>query len=309
MEPIDLTVPPYRAHTRYLTFTVLPAHNGTEIGVLLRQELKFSAGAVKRMKRLPDGICLAGARATTRTRVQTGQTLRLRLSDISRSGEIVPATGPLTLVFEDEDLLVLNKAPGLAIHPGIGHWTHTLGSFVLAYYDSHGIPADFHPVQRLDKGTSGLMVVAKHAYAQELLRQNLHTANFQREYLAVCDGVPAAVHGTIDLPLAHSATSVIRQEISTTGLPAQTHYRVLRSSGTRSLVHLRLETGRTHQIRVHMAAIGCPLTGDFLYGTENTTLIARPALHAHRLSFRHPVTWEHLSFTAALPADMAALLP
>ena len=308
METFDLTTPPYREHARYLTYTVPPEHGGTEAGTLLRRGLGLSAALIKRIKHLEDGISLDGVRVTTRTRAEAGQCLRVRLSDSERRSEIQPAPGALDILYEDEDLLVLNKAPGMAVHPGVGHWTDTLGSALLEYYDRRAIPADFHPVHRLDKGTSGAMVVAKHAYAQDKLRQALHGDAFQREYLAVCDGAPPSEHGTVDLPLAHAGNSVIRQEIRPDGLDAHTEYEVLQHTLSRTLVRLRLQTGRTHQIRVHMAAIGCPLTGDFLYGTEDQALISRPALHSHVLSFTHPLTGEALSFTVPLPEDMKKLL-
>lgn len=308
MATFDLTGSPYREHVRYLTYTVPPEHSGVEVGTLLRRGLGFSATLIKRVKYLEDGISLDGVRVTTRTRAEAGQCLRVRLSDSERRSEIQPAPGVLDILYEDEDLLVLNKAPGMAVHPGVGHWTDTLGSALLDYYDRCAIPADFHPVHRLDKGTSGAMVVTKHAYAQDQLRQALHSGAFRREYLAVCDGAPPTEHGTVDLPLAHAGDSVIRQEIRSDGLPAHTEYEVLQHTPSRTLVRLRLQTGRTHQIRVHMAAIGCPLTGDFLYGTEDQALISRPALHSHILSFVHPVTGEELTFTVPLPEDMKKLL-
>ncbi len=213
MAQIDLTSAPYTDHVRYLSYTVPPERDQVEVGTLLRRSLGLSAGLIKRVKWLTDGITLDGQRATTRTRAGAGQCLRIRLSDNVRSSDIPSSPGALDLLYEDEDLLVVNKAPGVAVHPGIGHWEHTLGSFLLYYYDAKGIPADFHPVHRLDKGTSGAMVVAKHSYAQELLRQALHSNAFDREYFAVCDGIPSPMQGTITFPLAHSGTSVIRQEI------------------------------------------------------------------------------------------------
>lgn len=308
MAVFDLTASPYWEHTRYLTYAVPAEHSGADVGTLLRRGLGLSAALIKRVKYLEDGIALDGIRVTTRTRAQAGQCLRVRLSDSERRSEIQPAQGSLDILYEDEDLLVLNKAPGMAVHPGVGHWMDTLGSALLDYYDRRGIPADFHPVHRLDKGTSGAMVVAKHAYAQDRLRLALHSGAFRRDYLAVCDGAPPAEHGTVDFPLAHAGDSVIRQEIRPDGLSAHTEYEVLQRTPLRTLVRLRLQTGRTHQIRVHMAAIGCPLTGDFLYGTENQALLSRPALHSHRLSFTHPLTGAELSFTVPLPEDMKKLL-
>ena len=220
MEPFDLTTAPYREHVRYLLWPVPPEHGGKDVGTLLRRSLGLSTTLVKRIKYLPDGIALDGVRATTRTTAQAGQLLQVRLSDSARHSEIQPAPGPLDLLYEDEDLLVLNKAPGVAVHPGVGHWNDTLGSFLLDYYDRRGIPADFHPVHRLDRGTSGVMVVAKHPFAQEKLRQSLHGGAFFREYLAVCDGVPEREHGVVELPLAHAKDSVIGRPVCLHGVPS-----------------------------------------------------------------------------------------
>lgn len=308
MPTFDFNCAPYNKHIRYLSCVLPNGRDRIEAGVFLHHALGLSAAQIKRIKYLEDGIFLDGSRITTRTYCHAGQTLRIRLSDTARTSDIPPSPGPLDILYEDEDLLVINKAPNIAVHPGVGHWDNTLGSHVLAYYDSKGIPADFHPVHRLDKGTSGLMLIAKHAFAQDILREAFHTSAFEREYLAVCDGVLSEPAGSITFPLAHSKTSVILQEVSPEGLPAHTDYQLLQRTSCRSLVALRLKTGRTHQIRVHMSAIGHPLTGDFLYGTENPSLIDRPALHSHHLAFLHPLTKEPLSFTAQMPDDMKALL-
>ena len=308
MRPLERCACSDSRGVRYLACTVSPAWDGAALGLLLRRGLGLSAGAVQRAKMLEDGLLLDGVRAAVNVRVRPGQQLRVRLSDTGRKSGIVPAPHPLTVLYEDADLLVVSKPAPLAVHPGAGHWADTLGGRVLAYYDRQGAGDDFHPVHRLDKGTSGAMVVARHAYAQEALRLRLHTADFSRAYLAVCDGAPPAEQGCVDLPIGRADGSVIRREVRPDGDRALTEYRVLRRAGARTLVRLQLKTGRTHQIRVHMAALGCPLTGDFLYGTENPALIARPALHAHLLSFRHPLSGRRLTFALPLSADMAALL-
>ena len=152
------------------------------------------------------------------------------------------------------------------------------------------------------------MVVAKHPHAQERLKEQLHTADFFREYLAVCDGCPRPKTGVVDAPLGPKPGSLMEQQVRPDGKPARTRYRVLSVRGGRALVQLELDTGRTHQIRVHMAHIGHPLTGDFLYGTEDRALIPRPALHSARLTLRQPITGQVLSFTVPLPEDMQRLL-
>ena len=293
---------------RRVSLTVPPERAGQKVDTLLRKELGLSGTVIRRLKWLDDGILLDGTRVFTSRRVEPGQVLTVRLSDPERRSGVVPAPGPLDIVYEDGDMLVLNKAPGVLVHPGAGHFSDTVGNFLLDYYDRTGVEADFHPVHRLDKGTSGLMVAAKHPHAQEVLKNQLHTAQFRRIYLAVCLVGPAAEEGTVDAPIGMAEGSIVARAVRPDGLPARTHYRVLRRAGDRVLVRLALETGRTHQIRVHMAHLGCPLAGDFLYGREDRDLIPRPALHSAELSVRQPVTGERLTFTCPLPEDMVRLM-
>ena len=184
---------------RRLTLTVTPAMAGEKIDTLLRRELHLSGTVIRRIKWLEDGILLDGVRAITGQRTAAGQVLSVRVADPDHKGVMVPTPGPLDIVYEDGDLLVLNKAPGVTVHPGPGHYADTLCNFIAYYYRERGITADVHPVQRLDRGTSGLMVVAKHPHAQERLKRQLHTPDFRRVYLAVCDGVPEPKEGVIDV--------------------------------------------------------------------------------------------------------------
>lgn len=293
---------------RYLTLKITPELAGQEVNTLLRRTLGLSGTVLRRVKWLEDGITLDGVRVNVRVRAGAGQTLAVRLTDPERSSGVVPAPGPLDIVYEDPDLIVLNKAPGVLVHPSHGHFDDTLGNFLMYHYRERGDESDFHPVHRLDKGTSGLLAVAKHACAQERLKNQLHTGDFRRVYLAVCDGAPPDRTGTVDAPIGPVEGSLVAREVRADGRPARTHYRIVQTCGPRTLVELELETGRTHQIRVHMAHMGCPLTGDFLYGREDRTLIARPALHSARMELAHPCTGERLSFAAPLPADLAALI-
>ena len=293
---------------RRLELTVTADQAGEKIDTLLRRELRLSGTVIRRVKWLDDGILLDGARVFTSRRVEPGQLLSVRLSDPEVRSGVVPAPGPLDIVYEDGDMLVVNKAPGVLVHPGTGHFSDTVGNFIMEYYKNQGIEADFHPVHRLDKGTSGLLVVAKHPHAQERLKGQLHTADFRRTYLAVCLGSPPAEAGEVDAPIGMAEGSILARAVRPDGLPAKTRYQVLKRQGNRTLVRLELVTGRTHQVRVHMAYLGCPLAGDFLYGVEDPELIGRPALHSWRLEVRQPVTGEGLTFQAALPEDMARLM-
>ena len=293
---------------RRLALTVAPEQAGKTVDTLLRRGLGLSGTLIRHVKWLEDGILLDGVRVHTDRRAAAGQLLSVRVSDDVRRSGIVSAPGALDIVYEDADLLVLNKAPGVPCHPGPGHFDDTLGNFLLYYYDQSGECADYHPVHRLDRGTSGLMAVAKHPHAQEVLKGQLHTPAFRRVYLAVCDGGPQPPSGVVDAPLGPREGSLVEQMVRPDGKDARTRYETLSRSGGRSLVRLELDTGRTHQIRVHMASLGCPLTGDFLYGYEDRSLISRPALHSAQLSLRHPITGAALSWQLPLPEDMKRLL-
>lgn len=293
---------------RYLTLLVASELAGREVNTLLRRTLGLSGTVLRRMKWLEDGITLDGQRVNVRCRVQEGQVLSVRLSDPADTPQPAPMPGPLDIVYEDDDLVVVNKIPGVLVHPSHGHFDDTLGNFLMAHYRQADSAAGFHPVHRLDKGTSGLLVAAKHPYGQERLKNQLHTGAFRRVYLAVCDNVPSPAQGTIDAPIGLAAGSPLRREVRPDGKTARTRYHVLSVHGPRALVELELDTGRTHQIRVHMAHIGCPLTGDFLYGAEDHSLIGRSALHSARLELTHPVTGKQLEFSCPLPEDMVKCL-
>ena len=293
---------------RRLELPITGALAGIKVDTLLKRHLGLSGTVVRRIKWLPDGILVDGARVNTRFCPQEGQVLSVRLSDPERRSGILPAPGPLDIVYEDGDVVVLNKAPGVPVHPGPGHYSDTVGNFLLSYYDQEGAEGDFHPVHRLDRGTSGLLVVARHPHAQEVLKAQLHTDGFCREYLAVCQGTPQLPAGTVDAPLGPKPGSLVEQMVRPDGKPARTHYEVVKAGESCALVRLVLDTGRTHQIRVHLAHLGHPLVGDFLYGTEEPDRIPRPALHSHCLTFRHPITGQEMSFTAPVPPDMRRLM-
>ncbi len=293
---------------RRLELSITPGLAGVKVDTLLKKHLNLSGTVVRRIKWLPDGILVDGARVNTRFCPREGQVLSVRLDDPERRSGIVPAPGPVDILYEDGDMVVLNKAPGVSVHPGPGHFDDTLGNFLLHHYDLEGETADFHPVHRLDRGTSGLLAAAKHPHAQEVLKNQLHTNAFRRTYLAVCEGVPKPGEGTIQVPLGPKPGSLMEQMVRPDGKFARTRYKVLEEYEGRALVELELDTGRTHQIRVHMAHIGHPLTGDFLYGREDRALIARPALHSARLELCHPISGERLTFAAPVPQDMEKLL-
>lgn len=294
--------------SRRLTYIVKPEEDGIRVDTVLRHALGLTGSVIRRVKWLEDGILLDGEKTFPNVLVRAGQTLDVAVDDPQRRSQILPSPGPLDILYEDDHLLVLNKQAGVLVHPIVPDQTDTLGNFLLWHYQTTGQTETlFHPVHRLDRGTTGLLVVAKHPSAQTALKNQLHTDDFRREYLAVTVGTPQPLEGVIDAPIAHAPDSPIAHRVDPDGLRAVTHYRTLRP-GPLSLVELCLDTGRTHQIRVHLAHIGCPIFGDFLYGAEESERISRPALHSHKLSFRHPVSKEMLTFTQELPPDMEALL-
>ncbi len=291
-----------------LTFSITPEQDGRRLSRLLRTDCRCSARLVKQLKYLPDGILLDGARAFLDQRVSAGQRLILHLPPDPPS-DIVPCEGPLDILYEDEHLLVVNKPPYVPVHPGPGHHEDTLGNFLTWHYLQNGTPHTYRPVNRLDRSTSGLMCVAKDGYTQELLKLQLHTQTFSRIYAACCHCFVPLVRHFVNTPIARQKDSVLKREIRPDGAPALTYFQVLERRGDRALLALRLATGRTHQIRVHMASIGWPLLGDFLYGQEEPDVIGRTALHSWHLSFLHPVTGGKLEFTTPPPADFTALFP
>ena len=215
----------------------------------------------------------------------------------------IQAALPFDILWEDADLLILNKPAGLVVH-GRTDWDGpTLAGAVSAY-----LGGPFHPVSRLDKGTGGVLCAAKSGYVHSLLIRQLHSPAYARDYLAVAEGVLNPPAGRIDLPIGRDPSSGVKRMVSPAGLPAVTDYETLATHDGLSLLRLRLHTGRTHQIRVHLAALGHPLVGDWLYGKEDPARISRPALHAYRLRLTHPVSGEEICCTAPLPDDFRSLL-
>ncbi len=295
--------------SRRLTHTVTPDQAGMRVDAVLRRSLHLTGSVIRRIKWLPDGILLDGEKTFPNVLVSPGQVLDVAVDDPERENRILAAPGPLDVVYEDDHLLVVNKQAGVLVHPVVPGQTDTLGNFILWHYKETGQTGTlFHPVHRLDRGTTGLMVAAKHPSAQTALKNQLHTPLFRRVYLAVCDGAPQPPAGVVDAPIGMVPGSLLAREVRPDGQAARTRYETLEVHGPRALLRLELETGRTHQIRVHMAHLGCPLTGDFLYGAEDHSLIARPALHSPHLELTHPINGARLALDCPLPTDMIHLL-
>ena len=288
-----------------MEYIVTPEHAGRRLRDILRQVMGVSYGAMKSAKW--DGrITVNGVPTPVDAFLKAGDRVRIRWKE-TPVYTVRPFPLELTIPYQDEHLFIIDKPAPLASQSSADHPDDTLEN---ALFSHLGCPADYiyRPVNRLDKGTSGLMLVARTPHAQHRLQRLLHTADFQRVYLAVVQGRLPATHGVIDAPIAKEDAASIRRIVTEHGKPSVTHYEVLREGATRSLVRLRLETGRTHQIRVHMAHMGCPVAGDFLYGTELPELPGRFALHSHEVHLVHPLTGETLHIISPLPDPLTALL-
>lgn len=265
-------------------------------------QLKVSYGQLKRMK-FSDHILVDGIPRHTDYILRAGECLRLCFP-VETGPRVGAGSEALNVVWEDPDILIIDKPaplPSVASRQG----GETLENRVFSYLDC---PEGFiyRPVNRLDKGTSGLMMAAKNAHIQQRMQRMLHTDGFIREYLAVVDGRPGEEKGVIDLPIGHGPG--IRRVIDAAGRPAFTEYEVLKTGESRSLLRLKLHTGRTHQIRVHLAALGCPVAGDFLYGQEDERLPGRFALHSYRLCFCHPLSGEWVEARSPMPANLQEMV-
>lgn len=289
---------------RTLTLKIDESLSGQTVQRLLSDRLCLSNSLIRRLKLRETGILLNGVRAFTTARVQPGDVLTAEIGDAGKAG-VRPMAMPLSIVYEDEDLLVIDKPAGIAVHPSRDPEEITLENALAAYLKAGEIA---HPVSRLDRGTTGLMTIAKNGYMHEALRRLLHTDAFFREYRGICAGAPSPANGTIELPIGFAEGSRYQRAVTSGGAPSKTGYETLERRDGVSLLRLVPYTGRTHQLRVHLAAIGHPLVGDWLYGVEQPDRIARPALHSFRLSLTHPLTKKRLCLTAPLPPDMQKLL-
>lgn len=242
---------------------------GLNLGKLARQRLGASATLLRQLKRVEDGIWLDGLPVYVNVLPKAGQIISLAGGREQNSENIIPQQGEVDIAYEDELMLIVNKPGGMPVHPSRGHPQDTLANYVAGMFERRGETFIYRAINRLDRGTSGLMCIAKTKYSSAILAKALWSGNIEREYYALCEGCPDPEAGTIDLPLGRREGFGIQRCVDyENGQSAVTHYRMVRKNDSCALVRLRLETGRTHQIRVHMAHTGHPLIGDFMYGHE-----------------------------------------
>lgn len=284
-----------------LTFHVHAADDGIDLKQFARRRAAVSLTAWRKLKQR-GSITVNGEAATARTVLQAGDTIQLVWHE---DNHLIPTAMPLRILYEDEFLLIIDKPAGILVHPTVSEDGTSIGNGITYYYQQKKLPYAFHPIHRLDRGTSGILAIAKLAHVQQLLSGNNH-AHLNRTYLAIVHGTTPP-HGTITAPIARKEGSIIERTVDPNGQEARTDYQTLLTRDGLSLVRLTLHTGRTHQIRVHMASIGHPLIGDDLYGSPYQHF-SRQALHSASLAFVHPISGQPIQIHSSLPNDMTQLL-
>lgn len=258
------------------------------VGDIIKREFDISSHLLSYLKN-NNGIFLNDVSVTVRKKGLTGDVLKIVIRD-KKSENIVPVNLPFDILYEDEDILVVNKGKNMPVHPSINNYTNTLGNAVMYYYRDFDFT--FRPVNRLDRDTTGIVLIAKNMYAADKLSKQMNQGRFKKYYTALTDGTFDKKAGIIDAPIARENESMIKRCVSSVGKSARTGYEVVKESSTKSLVNITLYTGRTHQIRVHFAHIGHPLSYDYLYGQEvkGKSFI----LHCSKIEFFHPVSNEKM---------------
>jgi len=269
--------------------------NNKTINQVIQKEFSLSTRLFNKLLKNKK-IYLNNTVIDTRNIAKINDIITLDLSYEEDNSNIVPTKMDLNIVYEDNGLLVLDKPAGIPVHPSMLHYTNSLSNGVRFYFDTIGLKKKIRPVNRLDLDTSGLIIFAKNEYIQEHLIKQMIDSTFHKEYMCLAEGIFKNTSGTIDAPIARKQDSIIERCVNDNGQIAITDYTVIKSFSDYSLVKCILKTGRTHQIRVHMAHIGHPLVGDTLYGNGKSNLINRQALHSYKISFLHPITLENLVF-------------
>ena len=290
---------------------ITDAQDGLCVRELLKSELSLSVRMLKYLKYRNEGILVNGERCTVRRVLRAGDVLTLATEDRASSPSLTPVELPLSILYEDDDVVVPSKPAEMPTHPSHDHYDDTVANALAYRYERLGIPFVFRPINRLDRNTSGLLLIARNKTAAARLTQQMQDGQIRKTYLAVLDGEMREACGEIDVCLHRTRDSIIVREPCLPTAPdadcARTLYTVLAVQNGHTLVLCHPITGRTHQLRVHFASLGHPITGDDLYGRVNDR-ISRHALHAWKLRFVHPTTQRETELTAPLASDMAELV-
>ncbi|MFV9510434.1 RluA family pseudouridine synthase [Tepidibacillus sp. LV47] len=290
----------------WLEYHVSSTDQGKTIEEVCKTKLQLSGRMIQKLTR-HRGIQINGKKSYLAYPLKKGDRLQIKIFEREDYG-VEPEPIPLEVLYEDDHVLVANKPAGISVHPTEKNQRGTLAHAIAFYYQTKGLQTKVRHIHRLDKDTTGAILIAKHSLAQSILDKDLRERKISREYLAIVSGIPEPKQGTIDEPIGRDRHHPTRRRVSKTGDRAVTHYQVLETMNNEAaLVKLYLDTGRTHQIRVHMSYIGHPLFGDSLYGGPLKG-IQRQALHAAKLIFFHPFTKEKVEVEAPMPEDMVQLL-
>ena len=263
----------------------------------------YSASNITTLKKYENGIMLNGVWAYMNQKPELNDRLLVRVSENKKSENIVPVDIKLDIKYEDDDIIVINKSNDMPIHPSLNNYENSLANALMYYYNGENFV--FRCINRLDKDTTGLTIVAKHFLSAGILNIAMQKRQIKRVYNAIVkdEGI-LAKEGIIDLPIARENDTLIKRKVSEDGQRAVTYFKMIKRFGEYSLIELRLETGRTHQIRVHMSHIGAPLAGDYLYNENDCgKSFVRPLLHSKSLEFIHPITGERMYLECDLPED------
>ena len=294
-----------------MNFRIEKEQNGIILLFYLQKVLSLSHACITGLKKEPDGILLNGSHVTVRAVLSEGDLLSLKLEDTAEQSQIAPCRLPFDVLYEDADVIAVCKPPNMPTHPSHGHYEDTLANAAAWYFREQGKPFVFRAVNRLDRDTSGVVLLAKNKRAAAILSQSMQQHLIHKSYAAILYGRLPEDSGVIQRPIRRRLPSVIEREVCADGEGAEaiTAYRVELRVGRFTLVTALPRTGRTHQLRVHFASLGYPIAGDTLYGTEESGACAhRQALHCMTLSFPHPTGGGVISVTASLPEDMHRLL-
>ncbi|WP_433752191.1 RluA family pseudouridine synthase [Paenibacillus amylolyticus] len=306
-----------------IVYTVTEQEDGWLLKTVLQRRLLVSRKLLSKIKLTEQGVMLNGERVYISVKVAAGDVVEVRMEQ-EESDDILPEPIPFTVLYEDEHLLIVNKDAGIIVHPTHGHYTGTLANGVVHYWKSMGERFRFRPIHRLDQETSGVLAIAKNPYVHQHVSEQMIAGTVDKKYIALVHGSPVPEQGSVDGPIDRDPEEPHRRIVTPDGYAARTLYTTLTrwSGGSASAISLKLESGRTHQIRVHMTSIGCPLIGDRMYKTlpvheideqtmavreKRDSWIERQALHACELTFEHPILQKRMTFQAPFPADMAAL--
>lgn len=313
---------------RIISYNITESEAGMRVDAFLRRK-GYSRQNLTELKKMPESVLVNSVWRHMTCELSAGDMLTIQIQEEGSSEKIPPVEHPLDIVYEDEDILVVNKPAGMPIHPSLNNYYNSLANGLAWYYKEQNKPFIFRCTNRLDRDTSGLTIIAKHMVSSGILSEMVRHHTISREYLAIVRGKVIPESGTITAPLSRKEGSIIERQVDyENGERAVTHYKSIDSDTVQmevklekrmstmnhpkhkkelSLVSLHLETGRTHQIRIHMKHLGFPLIGDYLYNPD-MEYMTRQALHSYRMQFVHPMTGEQMDFIAPLPVDMCRAL-